>query len=558
MSLVDTGAAGSEPHGRLELLAPGAPRAAPWAVAVGLVTFAAVALTTARVLLSDTYITLYAGRWISAHGIPHTDPFTVAAHGRPWVDQQWLAHVLFYQAWSIGGLAAVGALSAVAIAASFGMLAGLMVRLGVTPARAVVWSTVAFFVCATNTVTRAQSFAYPLFVLLLWLVLRCDRRAGFDRRALVGLPLLAVWANVHGSALMAAALYSAWCVYRGVRSGHDRALRAAAAYLAVAAAATAMVFVTPYAPSDIVSYYRSVLSNHVIARYIIEWFPATFGGVSLEFVGMLLIATLVLGVGIGRRALPPAPLIAATVLFAAAGVHAVRYQVWFAFPAALFVAMVLEGVSGSPPHARPGSRLPAMVPWIAASLLGAAAVAAPLVDGQMLRPEVFALSAGLVVAGDALARTPAVRRWTRRAVWAAMAAAAVSAAVALAVTPASRFENGMPRMAMARAAAYAEAHPAATVLADDVAAPAMIWHYPALAGRIGYDARLEVFSQPVLLRYMHWVSLDSSSWAAVTSGYDVLVIDRRKNGVLARRSQRMAGWATLAGNADGVALIRRR
>src|ERR1700722_10653094 len=44
-------------------------------------------------MLSDGYMTLYAGRWIASHGIPHQEVFTTAAQGRPWIDQQWLAEL---------------------------------------------------------------------------------------------------------------------------------------------------------------------------------------------------------------------------------------------------------------------------------------------------------------------------------------------------------------------------------------------------------------------------------------------------------------------------------
>ena len=51
--------------------------------AVGLTVYAGVALTNSRVLSSDTYLNLYAGRLIAAQGLPHVDTLTAAGHGRP-------------------------------------------------------------------------------------------------------------------------------------------------------------------------------------------------------------------------------------------------------------------------------------------------------------------------------------------------------------------------------------------------------------------------------------------------------------------------------------------
>ena len=65
--------------------------------------FTGVALTTARLLTPDAYLDLYSGRWIAAHGLPRHDPFTAEGHGRAWIDQQWLSHLIYYRMWQLGG-----------------------------------------------------------------------------------------------------------------------------------------------------------------------------------------------------------------------------------------------------------------------------------------------------------------------------------------------------------------------------------------------------------------------------------------------------------------------
>jgi hypothetical protein len=51
---------------------------------------------------------------------------------------------------------------------------------------------------------RTQSFAYPLFAAFLLLLLDDARAPG--RRVLLALPLLVLWANIHGSVVLGAAL----------------------------------------------------------------------------------------------------------------------------------------------------------------------------------------------------------------------------------------------------------------------------------------------------------------------------------------------------------------
>ncbi|HWQ01742.1 MAG TPA: hypothetical protein VN449_06445, partial [Gaiellaceae bacterium] len=51
----------------------------------------------------DGWLTLLGGR-IVVNGLPHHDTLTAWAHGAAWVDQQWLAQLVFYGAYSLGGV----------------------------------------------------------------------------------------------------------------------------------------------------------------------------------------------------------------------------------------------------------------------------------------------------------------------------------------------------------------------------------------------------------------------------------------------------------------------
>src|SRR5438552_2971779 len=55
-------------------------------------------------LVADGWMALVSGREIVRHGLPSHDTLTVWAHGRKWVDQQWLAQVVLYGLWRVGGL----------------------------------------------------------------------------------------------------------------------------------------------------------------------------------------------------------------------------------------------------------------------------------------------------------------------------------------------------------------------------------------------------------------------------------------------------------------------
>src|SRR5690348_12278590 len=63
-----------------------------WALFAGLALYAAIFLATIRhSFLQDTWLGLVTGREVWQSGIPHHEPLTSLAHGRDWVDQQWLS-----------------------------------------------------------------------------------------------------------------------------------------------------------------------------------------------------------------------------------------------------------------------------------------------------------------------------------------------------------------------------------------------------------------------------------------------------------------------------------
>src|SRR5438067_4191194 len=143
---------------------------------------------------SDTWMTLAFGREIVHHGLPHHDVLTVWAHGRTWVDQQWLGQLIYYGAYAIGGIRAMLALNALALAAGTGVAIVAARRLGGS-ARSVTWLVLlSFVVIAWSTwVARVQSIVFVLFAGMLWLLAADSRRP--SRRVFWALPMLVLWAN---------------------------------------------------------------------------------------------------------------------------------------------------------------------------------------------------------------------------------------------------------------------------------------------------------------------------------------------------------------------------
>jgi hypothetical protein len=471
------------------------------AIAIGMLAFDAVALSWGRSLGPDTYISLTAGRWISAHGLPHTDHLSVAAAGKPWIDQQWLAHVLFYALWRIGGDGAVAASSALGVGLAIGLLYALCVRRGADMVSTWIGVGSALVVCLMFAETRSQSYAYPLFVGLLWIVLSELERGRFSRRALLVVPIIALWANLHGSVLVGAALAAGCFGLRGARNLVRRRTRAALPDLAVAVLALAAVLATPYGTA-ILGYYPRVLGDPALAT-IAEWQPSSFTIICLPFVAILLGLVGAAFYSRGRRLPVPAWPIAIAAVLGVLATHALRYQVWFAMAAAPVLALLVTQIRG-----RAGA------------------------DSAL--PRRLAIAASVASAG---------------------AMAAVCAVLAL--TSTATYDSFVARSAVSAAAGYAQSHPTARVLADDSTGSALLWLHPGVAGRVGFDARTEIYPPARFLRFDRFLLMTGGSWTAATRGYQVLAITCGLHPGLCPAIRRLPDWRVIADRSGGLVAVRR-
>jgi hypothetical protein len=471
----------------------------PWLVALIALSLM-VSLEYSRYLFADSYYDLYAGRYIVQHGLPHRNVVTVAAHGAPWIDQQWLAHVIYYAAWAAGGYPAVALLSSLVLTSAFALLALTMRGRGVPPARIFLWTCATVIVYLGNIVIRAQSFAYPLFALTLWLVVADSRGPRLRARTWLVLPVLVLWANTHGSVLIGAAMVALYAGYRAVvvrRTGP----RAVLGYLALGAAGAVSVLCTPYGAA-IIGYYKSV--NRVapaLSHYVTEWQrPNPLYLVSMGFFALLIACVIAVAVA-WRRGTRPDPVLAAIALgLLIMALTAIRNQAFFAFPGSLLAADTLARSSAG--------RAPALSPAFSR-----------------------------VVAG-------------------ALAAAALAGGALIATEPAAKFESLVPVRAIDVAAALAARHPGARVLADEWSSPPMLWLHPAMFGRVGYDARLEQFSVAQLNAYATFLSARRPGWQRLLRGYDLVVVNLKQHEWLGTALTRLPGWRVAYSGHDGLVLER--
>ena len=159
--------------------------------------------------MEDYWWHLVMGRHIDVTGqVPQANLFlyTMPANA-PFYDQPWLAQWLMYRCVTWFDHRGIVVLHTLLLVAGWVGAIGAGFRRGGTPVVVGVSAALAYFVSASTLMPRTQMFAYPLFVGVVLILLRIAAAPRIEAPALVGLTVLtALWANVHGSFVLAPAL----------------------------------------------------------------------------------------------------------------------------------------------------------------------------------------------------------------------------------------------------------------------------------------------------------------------------------------------------------------
>jgi hypothetical protein len=220
----------------------------------------------------DGWYAFLGGDVIVHHGLPSHDTLTVWGHGRRWVDQQWLAQLAYYGLYALGGLRLALLANAAIVVGSFWAAA----QLG-GARRAVLWVPAlgAIALGVSSSALRPQTLVLPLFVAVAWLLVE-DARAP-SRRVFWTIPLLVLWANLHGTATLGVLL-----VLLAVATEAWPRRRPTWRTSSLGALALASLFASPYA-AHLPGYYRTVLFNGEFAKYLPDWMPTALAPATAAF-----------------------------------------------------------------------------------------------------------------------------------------------------------------------------------------------------------------------------------------------------------------------------------
>lgn len=330
--------------------------------------------------------------------LPTVDPFSFTWGGRPWTLHEWLSEVLMYGLVSAAGPALTLVLFGLLPVATFAVLAWMLARRGVGVLGFAVAAIPASLVVSPYLTLRPQAMSWLLLAVLLALLdrLRPER----PRRALLLVPLFAVWANLHGLwvvGLGVVATYAIFTVLGRTPMASARPWMAVAALGAIAATA-----LTPAGPEGVLYPLRYVDAGDWGLANIAEWQSPDFH----EPAHLALLALIVvLGLNGGRAT--PGWLVMLSWVGVAMALVALRNA---PIAAVLAVPAIALGVhdrwaarrAGGPPRQRPyriQRARRAMEATLAAVVIGAALVITlPRSPGLAADPARFPVSGADVLA----------------------------------------------------------------------------------------------------------------------------------------------------------------
>ena len=271
-------------------------RGTAFAVIAGSGVFALVLWLPAVLHDPDTLWHITIGEWILAHrAVPGVDTFSFTVVGRPWVAHEWLSEVILALAYRAAGWNGVMVLTATAAGSTIGFVA-LYLWQHVRIDFAVMLVLLTISCGEPSLLARPHLIALP--VLTLWTIALVSARARGEAPSLALLPLMTIWANLHGGFLVGLVLAGA-LAFEAAFDPSRRTATSVRSWLIFVLGAVAAACVTPHGVDSLLFPFRLMSMKNFYQ--IEEWRPSDLGHLS-GVTGSILVA-LYLGLT-GRLQLP--------------------------------------------------------------------------------------------------------------------------------------------------------------------------------------------------------------------------------------------------------------
>ncbi len=345
----------------------------PTALLVALAVFTLGAFAPAVLNDGDTWSHVATGDWILRHAdVPRTDPFSYSFAGAPWTAHEWLSETLLALADRLAGWGGVMLLTGAAAGLAAFIMAHRAAR-DLTGIPLIVVAALAASLLAPSLLARPHMLALP--VLALWGAGLMEARRLGRAPSLALIPLMTLWANLHGGFALGLALIAPFAIEGVVVAPRESRAAQFRNWGVFALASLAAALLTPFGFEGLLFPFKLVGIAHL--ANIGEWRPEDFSRTGPMEVALLALLGLTLTRPF-RMALTPAAVLVGLIHLA---LQHTRHETLLAILAPMLLAEPIAGALALPSPAAAPRRWP---------ILAAAAVAIGLVGARLALPVVRA------------------------------------------------------------------------------------------------------------------------------------------------------------------------
>lgn len=247
----------------------------------------------------DTNWHIAVGRWmIENANWPTTDFYSHTFDGHRWIAKEWLSQLMLACVWSVASWQGVVVLCGLAVALTLSMVTSFAgYRAGVVGG--LLMAALSLVTFAPVMIARPLLLVFPIIV--GWTI-ALARSAEQDRRPpWLALPLLLLWANMHGAFTMGIVIAAAFGLEALLRADRESLPRVLVEWTAFGLACLAVTCVTPYGWEPL--WVNALMANsHEVLPYLSEWQSADLSPRWIFLAGIVLACIAVLASDLRRNA----------------------------------------------------------------------------------------------------------------------------------------------------------------------------------------------------------------------------------------------------------------
>jgi hypothetical protein len=286
----------------------------------------------------DTFWHIKTGQWILDHAqFPTVDFFSYTAAGKPWIATEWLSQIFFAAAYNLGGWRAVVILTALADAGVMALLCLYLLK-NLRFSIAIGWVALTEFLISPHLLARPHIFSFVLLVIWMIKLLDTYDHSEFNFRSLLAfVPLMVLWANLHGSFTFGLAMIYIFAGYRLCENAIQSRYAVCWRILVIMSAVTISACLTPYGIKPALMT-KEVLDLKYTISQIDELHPPDFQRFPILLVFLVGIFSGMAGFGVRLRG----PRLIAFAVIVAVGLSYTRGLVMFFLLAPLILAQPMS------------------------------------------------------------------------------------------------------------------------------------------------------------------------------------------------------------------------